>query len=233
MRAKQFLETLLNTSLNIDNSWEAYAQPAYLEELKAIESTILPQFCYSEGQGFLGIGLIGMIGELALYTSHGDIFELGIGTSSLYLSYLAKKYKRNIFHSDIDATKFRYGIATKKHILPDSEVYCMKSDDFFRNHTLPSIAFAFIDGDHHFQQAKRDFWNTYKYVVDDGLILLHDTYPALGEDWIAENMCGDCYKLRQELEKDKRVDCFSFALRGQIGFTLVRKKAAKRPYYQQ
>ncbi|MFN0202434.1 MAG: class I SAM-dependent methyltransferase [Bacteroidia bacterium] len=38
-----------------------------------------------------------------------------------------------------------------------------------------SIAFAYIDGDHSYQQAKRDFENVYEYLTDGGFILLDDS----------------------------------------------------------
>jgi hypothetical protein len=232
MKAHELRESLkewLRPPLD-DPNW---SHPTYVNEIDKIANTIDPDFCYSKGQGFKGIGLVGILGEIAMYTNQGDILEIGIGTSSLYLTTLAKRYDRIIYHNDMDTTKFLYGIGTKQHISPNSNVFLGTSDEFFKNTKLTPLAFAFIDGCHEYEQAKRDFWNTVPYVVENGYILLHDTYPPFGEGWILDNMCWDCYRLRQDLEKDTQFDCLSFPLHGQIGFTLIRKKPLNRTYYQE
>jgi len=61
------------------------------------------------------------------------------------------------------------------------------------------IALGFIDGEHTYEQVKKDFWNIYKLLVEGGYIFLHDTYP-LNEDYLTPTTCGDVYKFRQELE---------------------------------
>ena len=203
----------------------------YVNEVEKIANAIYPDICFSTGQRLEGIGLIGIIAEIALFSNSGSILEIGIGTSSMYLTALAQRYGRAIYHNDIEITKILCCIGTKRHIAPDSNIFFCTSDEMFKNNKLPSLAFAFIDGCHEYEQAKRDFWNTVPYMVDNGFILLHDTYPR-GEDEIGNNLCWDCYRLRQDLEKDKRFDCLSFPLRGQIGFTLVRKKPLILPYYQ-
>jgi len=238
MRAADFLkqerERLGPTPPITDGWWiDGWMHPTYVIEVERIVNTIYPEVCYSTEQGFKGVGVIGVIGEIALYVNNGDIFEIGMGTSSLYLTNLARRHQRKVYHCDQDLSKLMLGVVSKQHVDPESEVFHMSSDDFFKYHTLPSLAFAFIDGGHEYEQAKRDFWNTFPYVVDDGYILLHDTYPPLGEDWLQNNQCWDCYRLRQELEKDKRFDCLSLPFKGQIGFTLIRKKATNVPYYQE
>lgn len=233
MKACEFRESL-KENLKPPFDDPNWSHSTYINELENIANSIDPDICYSKNQGFRGIGLIGVLGEIAMYTNAvGDILEIGIGTSSLYLTALTKKYKRTIYHNDMDTTKFLYGIGTKQHISPDSIVFVCTSDEMFKNNKLTPLAFAFIDGCHEYEQAKRDFWNTEPYVVDNGYILMHDTYTPVGEDWIKNNMCWNCYRLRQDLEKDKRFDCLSFPLHGQIGFTLIRKKALNRPYYQE
>lgn len=228
MKPSKFRGSINLTEPFIDENW---SHSTYINEVEKIANTIYPDICFSSGQKFNGIGLIGILGEIALsFNGSGDILEVGIGTSSLYLTNLAKRYRRKIYHMDIDKTKFLYGIGTKQHISPESEIFVGKTDDLFKNNKLTSLAFALIDADHHYEQAKRDFWNAEQYLLEGGFIALHDTFPP-SEDAVASNMCGDCFKLRQDLEKDKRFDCISFPV--PLGFTFVRKKFINRPYYQE
>lgn len=211
-----------------------WLQTCYKVEFERIISTLYDNLSYSKELGFRSTGLVGIIGEIAMYVHpNGHILEIGVGTSSLFLTALAKKYKCKVFHNDMDINKLMNSIGTKRHIASDNNAFWCTSDEFFRENTLPPISFAFIDGGHEYEQAKRDFWNTEQYVVEDGYILLHDTYTPPEKDWIQNNLCWDCYRLRQDLEKDNRFDCLSFALPGQIGFTLVRKKPKVLTYFQE
>ena len=108
------------------------------------------------------------------------------------------------------------------------------SDEFFKYMELPPIGLAFIDGEHHYEYVKRDFENIFKLLVDDGYIFLHDTYPY-EEGLVLGDYCADSYKMRQELEKDPRVDCFTFTklVACNVGFCMVRKKPTNLPYYRQ
>ena len=93
---------------------------------------------------------------------------------------------------------------------------------------------AFIDGDHIYEQVKRDFENTIQYVVDDGFVLLHDTYPP-DERHASVSMCSTSYKLRQELERDNCFDCLTLT-RGTafgLGLTIIRKKPGNRLFFNE
>jgi hypothetical protein len=83
MKASEFRESLREKLVSPldDPNW---SHPAYVNEIDKIANTISPDFCYSTGQGFMGIGMVGILGEIAVYANPGDILELGIGTSSLY-----------------------------------------------------------------------------------------------------------------------------------------------------
>jgi len=102
------------------------------------------------------------------------------------------------------------------------------------NVQIPSIGLAFIDGEHHYEYVKRDFENIFSLLVPDGYIFLHDTYPH-SEELVLGDYCADSYKMRQELEKDPRVDVFTFTklVAVNVGFCMVRKKPTGLPYYQQ
>ena len=63
---------------------------------------------------------------------------------------------------------------------------------FERNITLGgSISFAFIDGNHSYDFAKRDFENTDKFLEPGGFILFDDS---------ADNCTFECRHLMKEIE---------------------------------
>ena len=214
-----------------------------------ISQWISPDFLFTV-EGFRHWGCLGWFGEYVLFSVSGDIVEIGIGESSIYLTALAKKYKRRIYHCDIREGWIPHHLQVKGYFLEDNcivkadsisypnksaTLFIGSSDDFFKKIKFTPIALAFIDGDHNYNQVKKDFYNVLPYVVDDGFILLHDTYP-LNDEYAKESMCGTVYKLRQELEKDyEHFDCLTLT-RGTaygLGLTIVRKKSKDRIWYKQ
>ena len=195
--------------------------------------------------------MVGIFGDYVLSCLHGDIVEIGAGESSIYLTFIAKKYGRRIYHCDIEYGKIINPMSISGYLSDDIEFLDdnpkiqeyepskrafatrMASDDFFRKVKLTPIAFAFIDGDHNYPQVKRDFDNLVPHMVENGFILLHDTYPPT-EEYLADNCCGTVYQLRQEVEKDPRFDCITL-VRGTamgVGLTIVRIRPQTEPYYK-
>lgn len=191
-------------------------------------------------------------GQYFLNGVQGDILEIGVGESSYFLSRIAKRYKRRLYHCDISPSKI-VNPMTVPGYLSDSEdityleerdpnpsewkrVVCFAgaSDELFKKIPLTPIAYAFIDGDHNYEQAAKDFWNVWPLVVEHGVVALHDTYPP-DESYTDENRCGDVFKLRQQLEvKSNQMDVFTVT-RGAaigVGITFVRKKPSSLPFYQ-
>jgi hypothetical protein len=187
-------------------------------------------------------------GQYVLNGVSGDMLEIGVGESSYYLSRLGEAFRRRIFHCDISPSKILNPLSVKGYLSDLEEVtyfeerdetpslkrvvcFAGPSDDLFKRVPMGPIAFAFIDGDHCYEQAKKDFWNTWAILADEGVIALHDTYPP-SEEWTSENKCGDVYRLRQELEARDDMDVFTLG-RGcviGVGITLVRKKRTAYPY---
>ena len=168
-------------------------------------------------------GLLSVLCDYALYYTEGDIVEIGCGESSIYLSKLAEKYNRKCYHCEYSRGGVQNMKNTKGYFGKNSEVYTGKSDDFFNEITLPKIALCFIDGDHIYEQVKKDFMNLFNYVVKDGYIFLHDTYPP-DQSWTVPSKCGTVYKLREELETWHTIDMFTFKMSAfDVGLTMIRK----------
>lgn len=180
-------------------------------------------------------------GQYVLNGVQGAILEIGVGESSYFLNILSEKFKRRIFHCDISPSKIVNpmtvpGYLSKDVVLIEEDgpldgpcnlaiAYAGPSDKLFARFDLPTIAYAFIDGDHRYEQAAKDFWNAWPLLAPEGVIALHDTYPP-DESWTDENRCGDVYRLRQELEKNSEMDVLTLG-RGcgiGVGISFIRKK---------
>jgi len=171
-------------------------------------------------------GLLSVLSDYVLYYTQGDIVEIGCGESSIHLSKLAEKYKRRCYHCEYSKSGVANMKNTKGYFGKKSEVYTGKSDNFFNDVNLPKIALGFIDGDHTYEQVKKDFNNLFSYIVDGGFVFLHDTFPP-NESWTVPEKCGTVYKLREEIEVQHRLGFLtSFTFRNSafdVGLTMVQK----------
>jgi len=175
-------------------------------------------------------GLLSVLCDYVLYYNQGDILEIGCGESSIHLSKLAEKYHRNCYHVEYSKSGVENMKNTKGYFGDNSQVFNMKSSDFFSSLVnadigYPRLALAFIDGDHEYEQVRKDYWNTEKYIVKGGYIFLHDTMPP-DDSWKVPEKCGTVYKLREELESDYRCDfeIFTFDKSAfDVGLTIIRK----------
>lgn len=212
----------------------------WADTFNEVTKWIDPNFFFSKSEGWggeLNTSSVGVIADFVLSYTQGDILEIGVGLSSIFLSALAKKYDRFFYQCDLDlGTRLVELRDILKGLSFKGKMYEMTSDNMFANNTFTPLAFSFIDGFHEYEQVKREFWNVEKYTVDNGYIMLHDSYPPSVE-WVGPGGCGSCgdtYLFRQEIEKDKRFDTFTFVGGvGHIGLTLIRKKPVNRPYYQE
>ena len=212
---------------------------------------IAPNFFFSKKDVWHRFGMLGVFGDYVLSCTLGDVAEIGVGESSIYLSRVARKYGRRISHCDISPAKIINpltvdGYLTEKalNIEPPTGQDCQvtdgqsfffmgPSDNFFR-HLPGGLALAFIDGDHLYEPAARDFWNFVPLMVENGYIILHDTMPP-SEEYLSESACGGVWRLRQDIEKDPRFDCITLP-RGcaiSVGLTIVRVKPKVRPFYNE
>ena len=104
--------------------------------------------------------------------------------------------------------------------------YC-KTDDFFLNFNQ-KIDMAFIDADHCFESAIKDFENVLKLLNDNGIIFMHDTDP-INNNYIDPGFCGDSYKLVPLLEKRKDINIITLPMT-EAGLSLIMKKNSSRTF---
>src|SRR4030042_4426963 len=65
-------------------------------------------------------GLFGVLADYVLTYTQGDILEIGVCESSIYLSFLAKKYNRRIYHNDLQRSVIENCKTVEGYFLPES-----------------------------------------------------------------------------------------------------------------
>jgi len=174
-------------------------------------------------------GLLAVLSDYVLNYTEGDIMEIGCGESSIYLSKLAEKYNRKCYHVEYSVSGIDNMKNTKGYFGKNSQVFNMKSEDFFKaiqtaDIGYPKLALAFIDGDHSYEAATYDFECIERYLVRGGYVFLHDTLPP-DDSWKVPHKCGTVYKLREDLEfESNNFEVFTFPRSAfDVGLTMVRK----------
>ena len=76
-------------------------------------------------------GLLSVLCDYVLNYTKGDIVEIGCGESSIYLSKLAEKYNRKCYHIEYSKSGVENMKNTKGYFGKNSQVFNMKSNDFF------------------------------------------------------------------------------------------------------
>jgi glycosyltransferase involved in cell wall biosynthesis len=112
---------------------------------------------------------------------------------------------------------------------PGSRFWEMPSDRFFSVYDGPAPHVIFIDGDHRYEQAARDFRNSLRLLAPGGTIFLHDTWPTNpGET--SPHLCGTVCQLLPEISERPELESFTWA--GYPGLTAVRRRgdARDRPH---
>lgn len=221
------------------------------ETYEYIANWVSPQFFFSRNDVWHRMGFLGVFADFVLSSIEGAVAEIGCGESSIYLSHVARKYGRRMYHCDIAPDKILNPltvpgymlsvdliagpIAGKQFEFQNSLFFMAGSDEFFADVNPRGLALSFIDGDHNYAQAKKDFENFLERTYENGYILLHDTYPPTEEYLCPDSKCGDVYKLRQELEKDPRVDVMTLPIGTAmgVGLTICRKKPSKLEYFNE
>jgi 23S rRNA U2552 (ribose-2'-O)-methylase RlmE/FtsJ len=98
------------------------------------------------------------------------------------------------------------------------------TNDFFREdeRTWDCI---FVDADHMRPQATRDVISSLKVLNDDGLMLMHDTYPPTIEA-VNPMVCGDVFKTYLALAERTDLEVVTLPLLN--GLTIVRQVGERR-----
>jgi hypothetical protein len=108
------------------------------------------------------------------------------------------------------------------------EFYEMTTDKFFEKINLgeihlPFVNVVFIDANHNSKYVLKDFYNVLPMVKDQGIIILHDTYPK-NKSFISDEFCGDSYKIAWDIsiKNIPEIECCTIPI--YPGFTIIRKR---------
>ncbi len=106
---------------------------------------------------------------------------------------------------------------------PNMKYHQMTTDEYFKTLKLgDQFDMIFIDADHSHEQSLKDFMNASRFLINDGFIFFHDTYPY-NESMFAHNLCNDAYKTPLYI-KENLIDFFEIiTLPFNPGVTMVKK----------
>ena len=172
--------------------------------------------------------------SVAMAANKKVILELGTGSvSSLAfirtLQYYRKRgIKQGILHTcDIDAAPIQrlrrfagFDPLVIPHNMPSDELAAKWAQAPIPNDLL------YIDADHSHEQSLADFQHFSPYVVSNGLILMHDTFP-LNEQHEQRQYSGDVWKTAQYIKQHLTTEYEIMTMPYLCGISLLRKKGAK------
>jgi hypothetical protein len=102
-----------------------------------------------------------------------------------------------------------------------SRFWPMRSDEFFAAYDGSPPNVIFIDGDHSYKQAKRDFENALEVLAPAGSIFLHDTWPR-DENDTTPGIGGEVWKLSEELIGSPQLESYTWPRFP--GLTIIRRR---------
>ncbi len=143
--------------------------------------------------------------------------------------YHAGLFNRVLPHVE-RATAIDLNIESKKFIARSSKVNFIHADSkfFWESYTGDKFDFIFIDGNHSKESVRSDFEGAISLLEWEGILMLHDTYPADLEATSIDR-CDDGYLAIQELSLDKTNYEF-VTIPVHPGITIVRKRRKQVPW---
>jgi len=99
----------------------------------------------------------------------------------------------------------------------------IRTDEFLKNHDVDKkFDLVFIDADHSHEGSLNDFKLVFPLVNENGIILLHDTYPP-SDEFAKPGFCSDCYKTAEYIINNYNQQCEIVTLPFYYGISVVRK----------
>jgi hypothetical protein len=107
---------------------------------------------------------------------------------------------------------------------PNMEYHLMTTDAYFKSIQGTDILFdmVFIDADHSHEQSLLDFTNVIPYVIEDGFIFLHDTYPY-SDTLMAKDKSYNTYLTALYIKQNMANDFEIVTLPFNPGLSIIKK----------
>jgi len=99
------------------------------------------------------------------------------------------------------------------------QLWHMKSQQFFREYDGPPPDVVFVDGDHYLPTCRNDVFSALSILAPGGTIAVHDTLPP---PITRRELSGDGWQVREELERNMRLE--TFTIWRYPGLTFVRAR---------
>jgi len=162
---------------------------------------------------------IEILSFMAKWIKPTSYLELGVRDGSSL--WPISEYCEHCCGIDIDLSAIRFPPKDNITLLQTT------TDEFFAS-LEPDNYFdmVFIDADHSHKSSLKDFINASKYIIDDGFIFLHDTYPyseTMIDASINPSLCGECYKTAFYIKTHFIEDFEVITLPFNPGLTMVKK----------
>lgn len=154
-----------------------------------------------------------LIEHLAKWLKPELYLEIGVRTGDSLMR--VQKYSKKCYGVD--------PVITHRNYENNVELFEMTSDDFFKN-INPNIEFdmVFIDGLHEKNQVFRDFVNVKDKVINDGLVILHDTVP-MNDYMLSPELCDNAWEAMQAIKIKFKDEWEVLSLPFNPGITIMRK----------
>jgi len=138
---------------------------------------------------------INFILHLVSIIKPASYLEVGIFRCGLFNQVIP--YVDSLVGLDVDSNAGTYMKANSK-----CEFINSTSSDFFKQQIKlgRKFDFIFIDGDHSKEAVEADFLGAFEVLNDNGIILLHDTYP-LNIAATTRDRCDDGYQALDKLSR--------------------------------
>jgi len=173
------------------------------------------------------VGIIEHIaGGLQKAGSLNDYLELGIRNGSCFNQ--VAPHANQAFAVDIDKKSYGF-IKGNKNL----QWHCGTTDSYFDSlaHTPQMFDLVFIDADHCHESSFSDFCRVLPFVRNNGLVLLHDTYPP-DERYVDPSYCADTYKTPDAIKTKFPKEIEMVTLPFFHGVSIVRKHMGKQLAWQ-
>lgn len=167
---------------------------------------------------------VSLISFIASYLKPERYLELGVRCGKTFKS--VAKYAKEAIAVDIAPCAFD---------MPNNGSYHHTTTDSYFENLNGDVKFdmIFIDGDHSHEQSLQDFLNASLRIIDDGFIIMHDTYP-FDKVLHAPHYCNDCYKTALYVKQNYSHSFEVLTLPFNPGVTLIKKMPQnKQLIYQQ
>lgn len=172
--------------------------------------------------------ILEVVTNKVLQYNPGDIIEIGMGESTKVLAACAYQHDVKLYSCDLKmggrGDYFDKPVSKCHHCFVGSSKKFMKQ---YKGN--PSI--VLLDGSHLYEDIKREVDFFLPRMKIGGVMFLHDTMPP-DEGFLHDEMCGQAYKIRQDLEVTNEVDTFTWPYSAlSVGLTMVMKHNDDRPDY--